>query len=81
MERLGVLKCIDYISYDNCVVLCIEDNDKYKEACKKLKKERKATISTLVVQGIKDSNDCLQIDPESKKRLDLYLGAGWNIYI
>lgn len=33
-------------------------------------------FSTLVVQGIKDSNDCLQIDPVNKKRLDGYLGAG-----
>jgi len=33
-------------------------------------------FSTLVVQGIKDSNDCLKIGPENKKRLDNYLGAG-----
>ena len=45
-----------------------------KTNCRECGQPTCMVFSSLVVQGIKDSNDCLQIDPENKKRLDIYLG-------
>ena len=47
-----------------------------KTNCRECGQATCMVFSTLVVQGIKDSNDCPQIDPEDKKKLDIYLGVG-----
>jgi len=46
-----------------------------KTNCRECGQPTCMVFSTLAVQGIKDSNDCPQIDPENKKLLDNYLGT------